>query len=310
MPSDSCPSCARTSGIAVDSYKHRWWTCWHCGTTRRTRRRDTLFARAVPVRLARRTLPTRLADLLYPVEDVIADERHFYDYYAGASALEPSSTKWAEQIETVTTRLREHGASFEGREVLDVSGGPGFLTAHFLAHGARRAVVTEFSRDAVAGMVRQLGVDAVEFDYQSNRLPDVVSGPFDVVVIDYSINFCLDLAAFTTSLREVVRPGGYVYISWVHPTMGCFLRWQFDEYTYNALFTVEVMDAAFAKAGFRVRAQMTDEPYDYRAGLNLGKRILVDAFGLWYRAKTPKGPVPFSRSLDQRASVRLYELAA
>ena len=89
------------------------------------------------MRIARRVLPANLANALLPMEDVIADERHFYDYYGEAAALDPSATKWAGQIDTVTRRLREHGAEFGGRDVLDVSGGPGFLTAHFTARGTR-----------------------------------------------------------------------------------------------------------------------------------------------------------------------------
>ena len=221
--------------------------------------------RLVPRSVAQRIPRTASAvTLLYPDTEVVADERRRFDHYDTFSAVDVSTTSWAGQIESITSRLRDHDAGFEGREVLDISGGPGFMTAHFAEHGARRAVVTEVSQGAVDGMRRNLPIEVVKFDYQGDRLRDVVEGMFDLVVIDYSINFCIDLAGFVRSLPEILRPGGFVYVSWIHPTLGCFLRWQFDECMYNVLFRPETVDTTFTTAGFTVQAEMTDPPYDYR----------------------------------------------
>jgi SAM-dependent methyltransferase len=286
-----CSICGSTTGTTVRTYKHDWWTCDRCGTTRRTRRNGYPLA-WVPI------------PLLRPIPDVIEDERHFYDYYREASAGDVSATKWAGQIDTLTTRLSDHGIEWANHDVLDISGGPGFVTKH-IAQTARRAVVTEFSPEAVEGMNSNLGVEAVKFDYQTDRIRDVVSGQFDLVLIDYSINFCLDLASFVRSLAEVIRPGGQAYVSFVHPTFGCFLRWQFDEYTYNALYRPETMDKAFSGAGFEARDEMSDPAYDYRATFSMRRRLISDPIALWYRARAPRSG--YDRSLKQRSSVRLYQ---
>jgi SAM-dependent methyltransferase len=246
--------------------------------------------------------------MLYPVENVIADERRFYSYYQTMSATNPEGTKWASQIETVTARLRESGLTFDGKDVLDISGGPGFLSKHIAAQGARRTIVTEFSPAAVEGMRKNLGLDAAVFDYQSHDIRDAVDGPFDLVIIDYSINFCLDVNGFAQSLAKVLRPGAFVYVSWVHPTMGCVLRWQFDEYTYNALYGPDILDGAFVNSGLRVRASFADVPYDFRTGLTWKHRLVRDPISLWYRYKAPRGAGSLDDSLMQRHSVRLYEL--
>lgn len=154
-------------------------------------------------------------------------------------------------------------------------------------------------------MRRNLGIEAVKFDYQTDRLRTVIEGTFDLVLIDYSINFCLDLAAFVRSLAEVVKPGGHVYVSFVHPTLGCFLRGQFDEYTYNALYRPATVDEAFTDAGFSVRAEMSDPADEYRASLSVERRVISDPIALWYRARPPR--TGYDRSLVQRSSVRLYQ---
>ena len=59
--------------------------------------------------------------MLHPMEEVIAEQERFYDYYQDSSALDVSATKWSKQVATVTGRLAEHGIDWSGRRVLDVN---------------------------------------------------------------------------------------------------------------------------------------------------------------------------------------------
>ena len=304
-----CATCGGSRGVTVTTYKHEWWTCRRCGTTRRVRRIRYPVPRGVPRRFAGLFAPAGLMRLLYPEQDVIVEERRFYDYYAHASSLDVSTTKWAGQIDAVTRRLASAGIDVVGREILDVSGGPGFLTAHLQANGAKRAVMTEFSPEAVEGIQRNLAIDAVKFDYQADDLRDVVTGQFDVAIVDASINFSMDVSGFLGSLRSVLRPGSYAYISFAQPSLGLFLRWQFDEYTYNQLFTTATFDDLAQRAGFSVVEPIEEDPFDYRSGFGRKQRLVTDPWALWYRARAPRGDVPYSRSLKQYVSVRILGLA-
>lgn len=127
----TCATCQGTIGVTVHTYKHAWWTCSRCGTTARTRR--DRYPLAILRSQVGRVAPQTVVDMLYPAVDVIADERHFYDYYRDASGQAVAETRWAAQIDAITTRLRDHGIEWQGRDVLDISGGPGFVTKHLAA---------------------------------------------------------------------------------------------------------------------------------------------------------------------------------
>lgn len=301
-----CPWCQSAAGVRVRTYKHDWWVCAVCGTTRRVRRTRYPASRVIPRSLAARVLPAAALGDLYPDDEVIADDSVFYDTYVTTSSMDVEATKWAGQRDSVLGRLAEAGVTFADTEILDVSGGPGFITAHLAAHGAARAIVTEFSPRAVEAMRRTLSIDARTFDYNSDRLGDVVDGQFDLVLIDYSIGFCVDLRGFTASLAELVRPRGHVYVSSVVPTLGCFLRWEFDEYTYNVLVRAEVLDEAFVAAGFIEQTRYDDGAYDYRAHWSWKRRLLREPLMLWYRARARRARQSVDRSLEQRHIVRLF----
>jgi ubiquinone/menaquinone biosynthesis C-methylase UbiE len=301
----SCPACQQLTTCTVDTYKHLWHWC-DCGNVTRERRSSYAFAESVPLPVSERVLPDRLISMLYPDEFVRSGERHFYDYYAQAAQLELSETKWNIQYERIASRFRQWDIELSGRKFLDISGGPGFLTRE-VAKVAERAVVTEFSSDATAGMNKHLGVEAVTFDYNSDQLSRVLDGPFDVILIDYSINFCGDLAGFAKDLLAIISPGAKVYVSLVVPTLGCCLRWQFDEYTYNHLWSARHLRSSFEEVGFSLQEQTIDPAYGWRDGLSRKARWVRAPFDAYYRAKA--SPRPVAQDMFQRSVVHLYSAA-
>jgi SAM-dependent methyltransferase len=128
------------------------------------------------------------------------------------------------------------------------------------------ATVTEFSNEAVSAMREGLGVQAIKFDYNSDDLTQCVDKEFDVILIEYSLNFCNDLERFAREAFQVVRPGGIIYATIVSPTLGTSLRWEFDEYTYNNLYVPESVALAFRRAGFVEVERGADGEYPYTQG--------------------------------------------
>lgn len=299
----TCPVCGDDRAKTVATYKHDWSACARCGSATRHRKPRYPLGRIVPRRFLR-SAPAGLLNMLYPVEAVVADGKRFYDYYDEASAAGVEGTKWVAQLERVTGRLRERGIGWESVDVLDVSGGPGFITHHFATHGARRAMVTEFSEPSVEGMRRHLSIEAAKFDYQADRLDEVAPGPWDLVLVDASINFTLELERFAGEIARVTRPGGHLYVSWSTPTLGCMMRWQFDDYTYLVLMPDAVVAGALERAGFTEVASYVDARYDYRDALPLRRRLVLDPIALWYRARAPRHGV--DRTLDQVVTARIF----
>lgn len=296
MTRDACGCCGSTERERLRSYKHWWWWCTDCGNVVRERRSVYLAERCLP-RSVSGALPMRVRKALLREEDVVKDEAKYYDYYATVSALGDSrGTKWERETETLQHQLSRYGVTLSGREVLDISGGPGYL-ARDLGATAKRVVVTEYSDDSVQGMRTNLGVDARKYDFNADVLSSCVDGRFDLVLVRYAINFCRDLNTFARQLRRVVREDGIVLVSFVLPTLGCCLRWMHDEYTYHALYNPETMRAAFAGAGFSLAARESEGRYHYTAGRRFGVNAISFPYLL---AATLRPGGSYNRELIQK----------
>jgi len=173
---------------------------------------------------------------------------------------------------------------------------------------ARRCVVTEFSDLAVDGIRDALGVEAAKFDYNTDNLAEQVEGPFDVVLVDASVNFACDLVGFVRSLRRVCEHQALVYVTFTTPTVGCCLRWQFDEYTYNVLYQPQTMVTAFGSAGFRLEGASWEQSYDYRSGVGWKLRVLRAPIEALYWCRSMGRNLGLDRSLRQHDAVHLYRL--
>ncbi|MCS6955923.1 MAG: class I SAM-dependent methyltransferase [Candidatus Calescibacterium sp.] len=178
------------------------------------------------------------------------DGSKFYDYYADVVKKGVENTKWETSNKIVLENLEKHGIDLKDKVILEISGGPGFLSKS-MSKLARKVVLTEFSEKAVNAMKAELGIEAVKFDYNKDKIEECVSGKFDIVFVIYSIGFCNDLKRFVNSLRNIINERGIVYISYSPPTLGLMIRWQFDEYTYTRCWPVEVISKCFSEAGFQ-----------------------------------------------------------
>jgi 2-polyprenyl-3-methyl-5-hydroxy-6-metoxy-1,4-benzoquinol methylase len=259
----SCPGCSAGEALEVDSYKHTWPVCVRCGTVSRVRKARYPLDRQPFRFLFRRTRLKRIfARPLLPDAAVVQDEKNFYDYYHSTARTGEAGTKWESSNDQVMANLDRLGIAVGGQRIIDISGGPGFLTQR-LARTARQAVVTEFSQHAVDGMTHALGIDGVKFDYNHDRLPAVVDGRFDVVLIIYSLGFCADLRGFVRDLREVLAAGAVVYLAHCPPSLGLMMRWQFDDYTYVRSWPAAIVAEAFAAHGLREVARESEGSYPY-----------------------------------------------
>ncbi|MGH9371973.1 MAG: class I SAM-dependent methyltransferase [Vicinamibacterales bacterium] len=300
-----CEVCGCRELSVLRTYKHDWIACADCGNLTRTLRDTYLASALVPERLGRAILPAKLADFFYPMNNVRRAADNFYRYYEGSAALSPGATKYRTETRDLLLELTARGIDLTGRSVLDISGGPGFL-ARDLAAIASHVVVTEFSPAAVSGMAQHLAVNAVKFDYNSDDLASVTSGPYDVVLVRYSINFCLDLQRFARSLRKILVPGGVVYVSFVAPTLGFLLRWQHDEYTVNRLYTTETMARSFVQEGFTLETRYRHPGYGFMENRGALKNAILLPFIGAYGLRNLRIRAPVSRALRHHNLVHIY----
>jgi hypothetical protein len=187
-----CPSCKNNTSYIVDTYKHLWFTCNDCGTVVRERKEKYAYDTPVYRFLIKNLILGRpFRPNLLPLPTVRQDERHFYDYYNEVAKTGEKGTKWESANDRIITNLEKFGIDVKDKKILDISGGPGFLTKR-LKPLAKLVVVTEFSKDAVNGMTKALDIEGVKYDYNSDRLSSCVNDKFDIIIIVYSIGFCND----------------------------------------------------------------------------------------------------------------------
>lgn len=327
-----CPVCGSDALEPLVTYKHIWTQCNDCGNVTRERREryllsGPLFARTLSA-ISRGT-GNRLAFVLRDFlrdEAVVESQEHYYNYYSRIVAS--GDARWSGEFAAVTRELAALGIDCAGKHVLDISGGPGFFAKEMSAVAAR-SVVTEFSPVATEAMQQHLGIEAIKFDYNSDSLRSVVRGKFDVVFLRSSINFCRDLPRLVAELAEILRPGAVIYVSFVTPSLGCVLNWQFDEYTYEVLYQSETLQRHFAAGGMQLITPPRYEKYNpythYGSGgrhdpdgnyvppANLGSRLYANAqylcrtpFVLAYGLPAIAPTRNFNRELVQKPCFHIY----
>ncbi|MGN9765706.1 class I SAM-dependent methyltransferase [Micromonospora sp. SD12] len=196
-----------------------------------------------------------------------------YDRFANAYSAENESNLFNAYYER-PEMLRLAG-DVRGRRILDAGCGTGPLSAALRAKGA---VVTGF--DASAAMVdlarRRLGEDAdLHVADLSAPLP-FADAEFDDVVASLVLHYLEDWSGPLAELRRVLKPGGRLILSVIHPAVYAIAYPKADYFALTKYSEDYVMDGqtvwltywhrplhaiadAFAAAGFRI-ATISEPP--------------------------------------------------
>ncbi|MDB5222996.1 MAG: hypothetical protein JWN83_1663 [Chitinophagaceae bacterium] len=258
-----CTYCNTENTTTVNSYKHYWITCKDCGNMYRKRKERYAFDNGF-FRFIFNKFPS-LKFYLFPVKEIISNESVFYDSYSkDVTSRTAKGTKWEGMYEMVNSNLKEYEFDLAGKSVLDISGGPGFFAKDVLLNGAKRVVVTEYSKISADAMADYLGIESVKYDYNTDELDSCIDGKFDVIFLIYSIGFCNNLDKLVKSINSISNPGAIVYITYSPPTLGLSMRWQFDEYTYNKSWLPETITKHFSKLAFIEIIQEIEGSFSYK----------------------------------------------
>jgi 2-polyprenyl-3-methyl-5-hydroxy-6-metoxy-1,4-benzoquinol methylase len=269
----SCPICGSEQLNVINTYKNIWFSCTSCRNISR-RSKTKLLVRSLPKALDRWKPNLKTFLLKYePWVETSSKRSTIYDYeWAFDSGIEGKGTKYEKECEFYDKRFDELEINISGKKIIDISGGPGFLCAH-LKKRAARVVMTEYSAMAVDLAREKLKLEAFQYDFNTHSLESVLEqnmGPekFDIVLCRFAINFCWDLKAFIRSVEHVLAPGGIVYLSYVKPTLGACMRWQFQDMTYNMLYTPETVTRMLEDRGFKLKQETMDaKPFFFLKGL-------------------------------------------
>jgi SAM-dependent methyltransferase len=176
------------------------------------------------------------------------------------------------------------------RSVLDVSGGPGTF-AFLIKDRLGSLAVTEYHPGAVMGMQAYLpGVRVFQADLNDEWQDEET---FDVVLYRSVVVFASDFRKHFRGLARKVAPGGLVYIYSALPTLGNALRWQYEDYTFNVLYSPSVISAVLAENGFRQVDYGESSEYRHFLRFFTPSEAAVHLYGVWNRLM-PGGPRDFS----------------
>ncbi len=148
--------------------------------------------------------------------------------------------------------MQRNGISFNGKSVLDISGGSGVFVKQLLKHGAVSVCNTEFSQGSVNYGKEVLGIPAFHYDLNKDKLSAVLGEErkFDVVMLRGCIEFCDDLDKLISELKLITHKDSIIILTFIDPTLGVALRTQFDQYNVKVCRPAAVVNQSFNGSGF------------------------------------------------------------
>lgn len=307
-----CNVCnARTFKI-LDSYKYFWLWCKCCGTVR-SRKKDVYPLDKIPNRIVK-ILPRAMHHTLFH------DAPEAYDKYVKQSKEGVGGTEWASWNTYYAKLLRDLGIGLSDKNVLDISGGPGFF-AQRLSRVCKRVVVTEFNEESVKAMHENLGVESVKFDYNRDKLHQVIDGVFDIIFILWSLNYCGNIIKLLDEIEHVISRQGVVVVKYPEPSVGMCIRWQYPEYSHIALYPSKVIERMFGLHGFEMQFQsfsrapflkdvvyqtmFADDGQVSGGNLKLGRMLLMLPFMQFYLCKVDRSS--FAIDLNQNFCEQVFK---
>jgi SAM-dependent methyltransferase len=266
--------------IDINTYKRLWHLCPHCGSAHPTEKKF---------------YPLSFLPFKNFSHAKGQDAGTIYDYM-----VSPLTVEWDKGLVEPFVAKHLAGIDLPGKRILDISGGNGTFLHELTKLGAT-GVLTEYNKGAAEYARREYPVlQTYSYDFNSERIEDIDKGPFDIVLLRAALMFCLDIPAFASSLRNVVKPGAYVIAhDCVVPTLGGLIRVQIDDYSYLRLRQPETIVAEFSEAGF----VLTNRIDETDPGLYVYD---LDLYGAWMVLKYLY-EIPAARKLREH---RLYAFPA
>lgn len=187
----------------------------------------------------------------------------FYKHYTDEIDLGKFGTKWEGEFKDISERLANKNTCLDNKEILDISGEPGFFASDAKSI-AKRIIVTAFADEVAKAMKEKLGLEAYKYDYQEDTLLSIFHRQiFDIIFVRYSIGFCVDLANFIKDCKSVLKKDGLIYISFSPASRAVCARWMFDDYTYLRQYTREYLKNTAHNLGLYSVGEWDDGSYQW-----------------------------------------------
>jgi SAM-dependent methyltransferase len=222
-----------------------------------------------------------------------------YDYFIHPDHIQ-HSIKEGEKL--ITNVFNKYNITIEGKRILDISGGNGQVALQLKDNGAS-VVLTEVNECAIKYAKQELNIDAFFYDFQKNDIIKTVTGKFDIVMLRAAIMFCEDIDNFFNKINSILKPNGLMILQYcVVPTLGTFLRTQFDDYNYRILYQPDyIIDVGKTNGFDLIKCEEEIDPDMYV--FDLDRKYYLTFFRVLYECMALK-KIPFQSLFPLRARYR------
>lgn len=254
----------------IDTYKSVWYQD-SIGNYKREQKQRYPYERIAEL-LNKTPIINKLAHF-----SLIGRKPQGVDYYRTYTKFILERKGWENEFPPIDDRFNQLGTSLDGKNILDISGEPGFFAEALMKkYPSSHILVTAFADDVAETMQDHLqNVDAVKFDYNTDHIATICKDQkFDVIFVRYSIGFCLDIASFFDQCYALLKDGGILYVSYSPASRGVCARWMFDDYTYLRQYTHSYMKDVLAKARFTFMTEWDEGDYQWDYQLRPVQKIL------------------------------------
>jgi SAM-dependent methyltransferase len=163
------------------------------------------------------------------VDDALSSNRKLWDawttIHVGSAFYDVASFRSGERPIRVADYEREEVGSVEGRTLLHLQCHFGLDTLSWARLGAT-VTGMDFSGEAIAAahsLAAEVGIPATFIQSDLDQLPDVLNEQFDIVYTSCGVlGWLPDIAAWGRVAAHFVRPGGFLYITEIHPVADVF----------------------------------------------------------------------------------------
>lgn len=229
-----CAICGSTNVSIVNTYKHYWRVCNDCGTA---------FSK-VKNHFSLSFLPFAT---LKKNKDAVENPENLYNY------ADPSEDKIRQDEELALLFsdiwMNLCKINLKGKKFLEISGG----TGHFI-NALRKFGVsvfhTEYDRNAGEYVNNKLMIKSKRFDFNKDRLQDLFSEKFDIILLKGAIEFCTDVNTFLSGIEGNTHSNTVIIVITAVPTLGNFLLTQFDDYNQQVLYQPQTLVSIFKEHNY------------------------------------------------------------
>ncbi len=301
-----CRFCEDPNGRVVrySNFKHYWYRCVSCGTMWRKGKEKLpgekmlKLLRKTPIisKITNRLIPTYFERQGSEIEAYENYGKLFFrvlDPTPGDEMFEVKRRRYLDEASDFLQLVKRNGIDISGKSLLDISGGPGTF-AHFIKTAVGKIVVSEYGAQSAEAMKKYLhGVHVLHADINE---PWPEKELYDIILYRSCLYFCHDFKTHLKDIEKYLQANGLIYICTTAPTLGNSLRWQFEDYTHNVLYSKKIIEDTLVGEGFSIIESGMTDFYPHFLDHYSWKDRFFHRWGLWNIWRT-NGP----RGLDARA---------